>query len=30
MTAAGIALASPPKADLAGIPRAIGGRKMPR
>jgi release factor glutamine methyltransferase len=30
MTAAGIAVAAPPKADLAGIPRAVGGRKMPR
>ena len=30
MTAAGLTLAGPPKADLAGIPRAIGGRKMPR
>lgn len=30
MTAAGLSVAIPPKADLAGIPRAIGGRKMPR
>jgi release factor glutamine methyltransferase len=30
MTAAGLAVRFPPKADLAGIPRAIGGRKMPR
>jgi release factor glutamine methyltransferase len=30
MTAAGLAVVSPPKADLAGILRAIGGRKMPR
>ena len=30
MAAAGIAVAGPPKADLAGIPRAVGGRKMPR
>ncbi|HLH90732.1 MAG TPA: peptide chain release factor N(5)-glutamine methyltransferase [Xanthobacteraceae bacterium] len=30
MTAAGLAVAGPPRADLAGIPRAVGGRKMPR
>jgi len=30
MTAAGLTVPSPPKADLGGIPRAIGGRKMPR
>ncbi len=30
MTAAGLTVPSPPKADLAGIPRAIAGRKMPR
>jgi release factor glutamine methyltransferase len=30
MTAAGLTVPSPPKADLAGLPRAIGGRKMPR
>jgi len=30
MTAAGLAVPSPAKADLAGIPRAVGGRKMPR
>jgi release factor glutamine methyltransferase len=30
MTAAGLAVRFPPKADLAGVPRAIGGRKMPR
>ena len=30
MTAAGLTVAHPPKADLAGIPRAVGGRKMPR
>ncbi len=30
MTAAGIAVEKAPKADLAGIPRAVGGRKMPR
>ena len=29
MTAAGLTVAAPPKADLAGIPRAVGGRKMP-
>jgi len=29
MTAAGL-VAAPPKADLAGVPRAVGGRKMPR
>jgi release factor glutamine methyltransferase len=30
MTAAGLMPASPPKSDLAGIPRAVAGRKMPR
>lgn len=30
MTAAGLASEQPPRADLAGIPRAVGGRKMPR
>jgi release factor glutamine methyltransferase len=30
MTATGLTLASPPRADLAGIPRAVGGRKLPR
>ena len=30
MTAAGLTPQSPPKADLAGIFRAVGGRKMPR
>jgi release factor glutamine methyltransferase len=30
MTAEGLAPASAPKADLAGIPRAVAGRKMPR
>lgn len=30
MTAAGLAALYPPKADLAGIPRAVGGLKMPR
>lgn len=30
MTAAGFAVPCPPKADLAGIPRAVGGRKIPR
>ena len=30
MTAAGLAVTGPPQADLAGIPRAVGGRKMPR
>jgi release factor glutamine methyltransferase len=29
MTAAGLALEGPPKADLAGIPRAVAGRKKP-
>jgi release factor glutamine methyltransferase len=29
MTAAGLTLYSPPKADLAGIPRAVAGRKLP-
>jgi release factor glutamine methyltransferase len=29
MTAAGLTLAGPPKADLAGIRRAVAGRKMP-
>jgi len=30
MTAAGLAVRHPPKIDLAGIPRAISGLKMPR
>jgi release factor glutamine methyltransferase len=30
MTAAGLINDGPPKADLAGIPRAVAGRKMPR
>jgi release factor glutamine methyltransferase len=30
MTAAGLTPERPPKADLAGIPRAVAGRKMPR
>jgi release factor glutamine methyltransferase len=30
MTAAGLTLQWPPKADLAGIPRAVAGRKAPR
>jgi release factor glutamine methyltransferase len=30
MMAAGLALHETPKYDLAGIPRAIGARKMPR
>lgn len=30
MTAAGLTPAGPPKADLAGIQRAVAGRKMPR
>ena len=30
MTAEGLAPAGAPKADLAGIPRAVAGRKMPR
>ena len=30
MTAAGLTTASPPKADLAGIKRAVAGRKLPR
>jgi release factor glutamine methyltransferase len=29
MTAAGLTLAGPPKADLAGVPRAVAGRKRP-
>jgi release factor glutamine methyltransferase len=29
MTAAGLTLPGPPKADLAGIPRAVAGRKLP-
>jgi release factor glutamine methyltransferase len=29
MTAAGLVLDGPPKADLAGIPRAVAGRKLP-
>jgi len=30
MSAAGLISAGPPKADLAGIPRAVAGRKLPR
>ena len=30
MTAAGLTTAGPPKADLAGIRRAVAGRKLPR
>jgi release factor glutamine methyltransferase len=30
MTIAGLAPTGAPKADLAGIPRAVAGRKMPR
>ena len=30
MKAAGLMRENPPKADLAGIPRAVGGRKLPR
>jgi len=30
MKAAGLKHENPPKADLAGIPRAVGGRKLPR
>jgi len=30
MSAAGLTLAGPPKTDLAGIPRAVAGRKLPR
>jgi release factor glutamine methyltransferase len=30
MSAAGLTPARPPKADLAGIPRAVAGRKLPR
>ena len=30
MTAAGLTFESPPKADLAGIPRAVAARKAPR
>ena len=30
MTAAGLTLERPPKADLAGVPRALAGRKAPR
>ena len=30
MTAARLTIERPPKADLAGIPRAVAGRKMPR
>ena len=30
MTASGLTTVSPPKADLAGIPRAVSGRKLPR
>jgi release factor glutamine methyltransferase len=29
MTAAGLTLERPPKADLAGLPRAVAGRKLP-
>ena len=29
MTAAGLTLEGPPKADLAGIRRAVAGRKLP-
>jgi release factor glutamine methyltransferase len=29
MTAAGLTLERPPKADLAGIRRAVAGRKLP-
>jgi len=29
MSAAGLTPAGPPKADLAGIPRAVAGRKCP-
>jgi release factor glutamine methyltransferase len=29
MTAAGLTLQGPPKADLGGIPRAVAGRKLP-
>lgn len=30
MTAAGLTTETPPKADLAGVPRAVAGRKAPR
>ena len=30
MTAAGLTACGPPKADLAGIPRSVAGRKLPR
>ena len=30
MTTAGLVPAGPPRADLAGIPRAVAGRKLPR
>jgi release factor glutamine methyltransferase len=30
MTTAGLAAVGPPRADLAGIPRAVAGRKLPR
>ena len=30
MKAAGLKREKPPKADLAGIPRAVAGRKLPR
>jgi release factor glutamine methyltransferase len=30
MTAAGLTLHGPPRADLAGVPRAVAGRKTPR
>lgn len=30
MSAAGLTITGPPRADLAGVARAVGGRKMPR
>jgi release factor glutamine methyltransferase len=30
MSAAGLDTSPPPKADLAGVPRAVGGRKIPK
>jgi release factor glutamine methyltransferase len=30
MTTAGLTVDRPPKPDLAGIPRAVSGQKMPR
>jgi release factor glutamine methyltransferase len=30
MAAVGLAVEEPPRADLAGVPRAVGGRKIPR